>query len=596
VSGQTPISDAVWPLLDAICDNALTEAQSQQLAAVLDSDVAVRTLLMEHVRLQIDIRCLCQARRACDGGLARVRAMLPEPSCVASHVPTLLSAPFPSTYGYFSSGWTVSYLSATVLTGLLLLGFWLMPASTPKQIARQPDVLLSSPSPLTSVVGRITGMADCQFKAEGGRRKAERLESRVSLGDTVALTAGLLEITYNTGAKVILQGPVKYQVESNGGFLSLGKLTGKLEKEVASGQWPVASTSTINNQQSTISSPSSFILHPSSFTIRTPTAAVTDLGTEFGVEVTKDRQTRTHVFQGRIVVRPQALATSAASASREMELAAGESASVTPLGTVLRLAGAQSRATAKTIDFVRTIPKLTGKVFSYDFESLSLKPGDLLGQDGWTGHTASNPSLRVVPGTDANRTQVIAGSGADCRRFKWCRDWLPATAGMTVTEEYWAYPVEPKKEYLVMGAWWAGESNPSAALFGISGGKWYVREAGPRGVEYFGDGGIKANHWYNVKLVVDFSVPGGAATLYHRDLTAGEESFVQDSLLRNVEMHVPTVPWSPAATARYEIMGISACIWGSGAADNFSFRIDGAGQAEPTDEPRKSEIENRDQR
>ena len=39
-----------------------------------------------------------------------------------------------------------------------------------------------------------------------------------------------MEITYNTGAKVILQGPVTYEVESNGGYLAVGKLTGKLEK------------------------------------------------------------------------------------------------------------------------------------------------------------------------------------------------------------------------------------------------------------------------------------------------------------------------------------------------------------------------------
>ena len=35
-------------------------------------------------------------------------------------------------------------------------------------------------------------------------------------------------------------------------------------------------------------SSSSFILHHSSFAVRTPTATVTDLGTEFGVEVSKD--------------------------------------------------------------------------------------------------------------------------------------------------------------------------------------------------------------------------------------------------------------------------------------------------------------------
>ena len=39
-----------------------------------------------------------------------------------------------------------------------------------------------------------------------------------------------MEITYDTGAKVILQGPVTYEVEANGGYLAVGKLTGKLEK------------------------------------------------------------------------------------------------------------------------------------------------------------------------------------------------------------------------------------------------------------------------------------------------------------------------------------------------------------------------------
>ena len=50
---------------------------------------------------------------------------------------------------------------------------------------------------------------------------------------SIALASGLMEITYDTGAKVILQGPVTYEVESaNGGFLSVGKLTARLEKKM----------------------------------------------------------------------------------------------------------------------------------------------------------------------------------------------------------------------------------------------------------------------------------------------------------------------------------------------------------------------------
>ena len=40
-----------------------------------------------------------------------------------------------------------------------------------------------------------------------------------------------MEITYDTGAKVILQGPVTYEVESkDSGYLSLGKLTARVER------------------------------------------------------------------------------------------------------------------------------------------------------------------------------------------------------------------------------------------------------------------------------------------------------------------------------------------------------------------------------
>ena len=39
------------------------------------------------------------------------------------------------------------------------------------------------------------------------------------------------------------------------------------------------------------------------FSVRTPTAIVTDLGTEFGVEVDKLGATQSHVFRGKIALR-----------------------------------------------------------------------------------------------------------------------------------------------------------------------------------------------------------------------------------------------------------------------------------------------------
>ena len=70
---------------------------------------------------------------------------LASPSPAPTFPAILPTSLFPSTLGY-SSGWTMAYLSATVITGLLILGFWLMPVSRPEQIARIPCRRLPSDS------------------------------------------------------------------------------------------------------------------------------------------------------------------------------------------------------------------------------------------------------------------------------------------------------------------------------------------------------------------------------------------------------------------------------------------------------------------
>ena len=65
-----------------------------------------------------------------------------------------------------------------------------------------------------------------------------------------------------------------YEVESqNGGYLPVGKLTGKVETDKAKG-----------------------------FAVRTPTAIVTDLGTEFGVEVSQEGAVETQVIAGAVKI------------------------------------------------------------------------------------------------------------------------------------------------------------------------------------------------------------------------------------------------------------------------------------------------------
>ena len=85
-----------------------------------------------------------------------------------------------------------------------------------------------------------------------------------------------MEITYDTGAKVILQGPVTYEVESAaGGYLSIGKLTARVAKRDGGRGERESKSPNLQISKSTIN-PQSPIPNPL-FSVRTPTATVTDL-------------------------------------------------------------------------------------------------------------------------------------------------------------------------------------------------------------------------------------------------------------------------------------------------------------------------------
>ena len=81
-----------------------------------------------------------------------------------SSAPSFLGNAWHGTFGYFSSGWPVAYLLATVIYGIGLLIGSLVPVSQPAQVARQTVPLPSPLSPLPTMVGRITGMVDAEWE------------------------------------------------------------------------------------------------------------------------------------------------------------------------------------------------------------------------------------------------------------------------------------------------------------------------------------------------------------------------------------------------------------------------------------------------
>ncbi len=316
--GPVPFFAEIAELLASLCDETISPAEMERLDRLLCTDAAVRRLYIEyldiHARLSCRFRSLSEPPAKVDGGVGNAEcgmindelpagaasadihpsSFILHPSESAAPAPEPLlppiiidtSGPVPSplfALGSTVGGWLFSYSAATVIMGMAILGAWLYKVSLDSKIAQDQSLLAQrGAEPKPEYVGRITDMADCRWADP----QAAPLVAAVALGHRYDLSSGLMEISYDTGAKVILQGPCTYEADSlSGGFLSLGKLTARVESTE-----PQAA-----NPQSPIPNPK--------FVVKTPTAVVTDLGTEFGVEVATNGNTTSYVFRGSVKMR-----------------------------------------------------------------------------------------------------------------------------------------------------------------------------------------------------------------------------------------------------------------------------------------------------
>lgn len=359
-------TDYLLQLADEVCDERASADDLSRLDAILLASNVSRRCYLEycqmHIALGFELRAQHAAQKLCrqiDFGAVATGSQptsclavpLPSVAPTSSPSPAFVSTTLRTAFGYFSEGMPLAYLLATVIFGVGLLIGSRIYVSGPDQVARDLSPATNGRTTCDSqmpFVGRITGMVDCHW----ADKSATAVNGAyVSLGRKYALDSGLMEITYDTGAKVILDGPVTYEVEStNGGFLSIGRLTGKVENRNAKG-----------------------------FAVHTPTATVIDLGTEFGVEVSEAGITETHVFTGTVKLEGRAEAGGAA----EQLLLAGQAARLDPhVGTVEVVNGG-------TEHFVRKMPVV--------------KPGgscELIDQvdysDTWTANSVTRPGSYLM--------------------------------------------------------------------------------------------------------------------------------------------------------------------------------------------------------
>ena len=163
-----------------------------------------------------------------DGFAPAAEVAGPLPSAVPFPPSPLITGHYPPTTN-FVGGPVFSYMVATLIVGVMLLSAWAYKVTHIRQevVFGPSRAGTLQESPELVFVGRVTGMTDCRWSDPSTETY---IGSSVPLGRKYALSAGLMEITYNSGARVILDGPCTYKVESvAGGYLALGKLTARVE-------------------------------------------------------------------------------------------------------------------------------------------------------------------------------------------------------------------------------------------------------------------------------------------------------------------------------------------------------------------------------
>ncbi len=230
MSRSADVSERLRGLVDAACTSEIGQAELQELSALLRRDERARRFYAAYCRMHAELYFAIRAERAAQtarqsaaeedsgftvqgsecgvGAAVELPHELEVPEAASLIPPIIIIDTSPTIhYPLFTihsslGGWLFSYGVATLLMGVAILGAWTYKVSLEAEIARdqaQPAPQGAEPKP--AYVGRITGTADCHWAGP------EAPSFAVPLARKYELASGLMEITYTSGAKVILQGP-----------------------------------------------------------------------------------------------------------------------------------------------------------------------------------------------------------------------------------------------------------------------------------------------------------------------------------------------------------------------------------------------------
>ena len=196
-----------------------------------------------------------------------------------------------------AGGKRVAFVAAAVLLVAIGAGAWLRAALWPAsvtELAGGPDAA----APAIASLAQLT--SDTRWFVENRMQPG----GRVRAGETIRVTRGRLRVDFDCGATVTLRAPAVLQAVAT---MQARAILGVLTAHVAKGA--------------------------EGFTIDTPRSSVVDLGTDFGIDVSRNGSTDVVVFNGAVDLHYDDMQGLRA----KRRLSAGEAARVNDEGTASRI-------------------------------------------------------------------------------------------------------------------------------------------------------------------------------------------------------------------------------------------------------------------
>ena len=313
----TPLEE-MGLLAAALCDGHITSTEARRLEGLACQSKEARRFLMHYIQLHGELYWDNAADTRVEGSCP-IEQMFDADTPRRSVIPTLNRSAEPTVARRFRRRAIVAgAAAAAVILAAVSIGL----------LDRDGKQVVQPGPPPVRHVARLGATFEAQWVMPGPDT-AIPTGAKLVAGRRLELGRGLAEISFNSGAGIILEGPAVFEPTSeNGGVLHSGKLAANVPAGAAG------------------------------FSVHTPSAMIVDLGTEFGVAVEADGTSEVQVFSGSVEISPDSPKGDDSSACQVHH---GQIARIGPsaasVDDVVHLASANHR-------FVRTMPILRPSVGS----------------------------------------------------------------------------------------------------------------------------------------------------------------------------------------------------------------------------------------